>query len=109
MKPSQLTTCSRRRFLQRTLTGAATAALAPYFVPAGVLAASGSPAPSDRVGIGYIGVGRRGNQLMRLPPAGRIVAVADLDRSRRKPRRRRGNAAPIPNTGNCWTPKTLMP
>ena len=56
--------------------------LAPYFVPAGVLAASGNPAPSDRVGIAYIGVGRRGNQLMSLPPAGRIVAVADVDRTR---------------------------
>jgi len=82
MNPSRIATRSRRRFLQKTLTGAAAATLAPCFVPAGVLAASGKPAPSDRVGIGYIGVGRRGNQLMRLPPAGRIVAVADLDRSR---------------------------
>ncbi len=82
MNPAKPTTHSRRRFLQRVLTGAASAALAPYFVPAKVLAASGIPAPSDRVGVGYIGVGRRGNQLMNLPPAGRIVAVADLDRTR---------------------------
>jgi len=82
MNGFQSTNCSRRSFLQRSLTGAAAAGLAPNFVPARVLAASGSPAPSDRVGIGYIGVGRRGNQLMRLPPAGRIVAVADFDRTR---------------------------
>ena len=73
---------TRRQFLRRTLTTAGAAAAAPYFVPAGVLAASGSPAPSDRIGVAYIGVGRRGNQLMNLPPSGRIVAVADVDSTR---------------------------
>lgn len=67
---------SRRRFL-------ATAGIVlPSFIPAGVLAAPGRPGPNDRIGIGYIGVGRRGVQLMDLPPQGRIVAVCDLLRSR---------------------------
>lgn len=80
--PAKLLPINRRQFMQRSLSAAGTAAAAPYFVPAGVLAASGSPAPSDRIGVAYIGVGRRGNQLMGLPPTGRIVAVADLDPAR---------------------------
>jgi predicted dehydrogenase len=68
--------------LQRSLHLAAGLAAAPYFVPAHVLGAPGQPGANDRIGIGYIGVGRRGNQLMGLPPEGRIVAVADLDRRR---------------------------
>ena len=108
MMQRRLCQTTRRQFLGRFVKGAAAAVLAPYFVPAGVLAASGNPAPSDRVGIAYIGVGRRGNQLMSLPPAGRIVAVADVDRTRRKPRRWRENAVPTPTTGSCWTPRTSM-
>ncbi len=36
------------------------------------------PGPNERIGIGYIGVGRRGRQLRPMPPEGRIVAVCDL-------------------------------
>ena len=39
------------------------------------------PGANDRIGIGYIGAGRRANQLMSLPPEGRIVAAADFDLS----------------------------
>lgn len=66
---------SRRHFL------AATAAT-PLIIPRHVLAAPGKPGANDQVGVAYIGVGRRGNQLMGLPPEGRIVAVCDLDRRR---------------------------
>jgi len=82
MMRRKLLSVTRRQFLRRSLYAAGTAAAAPYFVPAGVLAASGNPAPSDRIGVAYIGVGRRGNQLMNLPPSGRIVAVADVDPTR---------------------------
>jgi predicted dehydrogenase len=54
----------------------------PALIPAGVLAAPGRPGANERIGVGYIGVGRRGNQLMALPAEGRIVAVADVDRTR---------------------------
>jgi predicted dehydrogenase len=48
------------------------------------LAAAGRPGANERIGVGYIGAGRRANQLMDLPPAGEIVAVADVayDRAR---------------------------
>jgi predicted dehydrogenase len=73
---------SRRRFLQGTVPLAASSLALPLFLPAGVLAGPERPGANDRIGIGYIGAGRRANQLMGLPPEGRIVAVADVDRSR---------------------------
>ncbi len=39
-----------------------------------------TPGATERIGLGFIGVGRRGQQLMSsVPPMGRIVAVADVD------------------------------
>ena len=73
---------SRRRFIKKSLTLAAAGVAAPTIVPAGVLAAAGRPGANDRIGVGYIGAGRRANQLMHLPPAGRIVAAADFDQKR---------------------------
>ena len=73
---------ARRRFLQRGLQVAAMGASAPWFVSSSALAKAGRVAASDQVGIGYIGAGHRANQLTDLPPAGRIVAVADVDLGR---------------------------
>jgi predicted dehydrogenase len=73
---------SRRCFLGNTVGWAASPVLLPTIIPAGVLATAARPGANDRIGIGYIGAGRRANQLMSLPPEGRIVAVADVDRSR---------------------------
>ena len=42
------------------------------------LASAERPGANERIGIGYIGVGRRGNQLMGLPADAQIVAVADV-------------------------------
>ena len=71
---------SRRRFLSQTV--AVAAVTVPTIISARALAAPGRPGANDRIGVGYIGVGRRGNQLMGLPSEGRIVAVADVDRRR---------------------------
>ena len=79
---SGVTRNSRRRFLSAGLQLAAVAVGAPQIVSATALAARGQVAPSDQVRIGYIGAGRCANQLTGLPPAGRIVAVADLDLGR---------------------------
>lgn len=70
---------SRRQFLRRAGAAVGTGFALPYFVPAKVLAAPGRVGANDRIGVGYIGVGRRGNQLMDLPKEGRIVAVADCN------------------------------
>ena len=73
---------SRRRFLTRSGSVAAAGVALPTLLPAGVLAAADRPGANERIGVGYIGVGRRGNQLMGIPKEGRIVAVADLDAGR---------------------------
>jgi hypothetical protein len=72
---------SRRMFLQQGGAAAGCAAV-PLLIPSGVLAAPGRPGPNDRIGVAYVGVGRRGQQLMGLPKEGRIVAVSDIYRKR---------------------------
>ncbi len=79
LRPVQL---DRRRFLKRSTALAAGAAAAPWFVPSSAIAVPGRPGANDRIGVGYIGAGRRANQLMGLPREGQIVAVADVDRTR---------------------------
>ena len=72
---------TRRWFLKRcTATGVGLAA--PWFVPSHVLASDERPGANDRIGVGYIGVGRRGQQLMGLPKEAQIVAVSDVYRDR---------------------------
>ena len=66
---------SRRRFLKNAALGVAAV---PFFVPHGVMAADGSPGANDKVGIGYIGVGRRGGQLFGIPKDAEIRATSDL-------------------------------
>ena len=68
---------TRRRFLKSQIAAAGAVAV-PYFVPSGALASADQPGANDRIGVGYIGVGRRAGQLMNLPPEGRIVAAADV-------------------------------
>ncbi len=70
---------TRRRFLGRT----AAAFAAPYFIPRSVFASEGRAGANDRIGIGHIGVGGRGQSLMDDTlqiPDGAIVALADVDR-----------------------------
>jgi predicted dehydrogenase len=73
---------SRRRFVKQSASLAAVGMAAPTIIPSGVLGAPGRPGANDRIGVAYIGAGRRANQLMGLPPEGRIVAAADVDRTR---------------------------
>ncbi|HEX8984769.1 MAG TPA: Gfo/Idh/MocA family oxidoreductase [Bryobacteraceae bacterium] len=73
---------SRRQFLRRSALTAAGAVI-PCILPRQVLGASGHPAPSDRIRVGVIGAGNRGNLLMdQLPAPGEIVAIADCDLKR---------------------------
>ncbi len=66
---------SRRELVkQGTLLGAS----APMIIPRHVLGAPGKPGANDRIPVGVIGVGNRGNLLIdQLPEQGEIVAVAD--------------------------------
>ena len=76
---SQYSPVSRRQFVRRTLATAAGVGF-PAIIPSHVL---GAPAASDRIQVGVIGVGGRGNLLIdQLPKPGQIAALADCCLSR---------------------------
>ncbi|HPD17203.1 MAG TPA: Gfo/Idh/MocA family oxidoreductase [Planctomycetota bacterium] len=74
---------SRRGFLK---VGAAAAVVAPYVAPATALGQGGRPAPSDRITMGFIGLGGMGSGdmggLLGFPEV-QGVAVCDVDYSAR--------------------------
>lgn len=71
---------SRRDFVQRGARLAAAASLVPYFVPRRVLGMDGSPGANDQIVVGFVGMGVRGQQLVKnIPADGRIAAVCDAD------------------------------
>ena len=80
------TPIDRREFLKRTTSLAAGAVALPYVVPDSALGKAGSPAPSDRITMGFIGVGGRGrsllNNFLHLSDA-QVVAVCDVKRANR--------------------------
>ncbi len=69
---------TRRQFL-KAATAAAVAA--PWWVPGSALGRAGRPAPSERVVLGYLGVGPRGLLNLREQmgcPGAQVVAVCDV-------------------------------
>ena len=82
---SSLTTgISRRNFLQRSSLFVAGAAL-PQILPAGVLSSAGKPGANDRIGVGFIGIGRQATSLAQIlskQPEARFVAIADVNLNR---------------------------
>src|SRR5262245_6249182 len=75
----------RREFLKGTLAGAALGF--PTIVPASALGADGTTAPSDRIRVACIGVGRMGGghvrNFLRHEDA-RVVAICDVQESARQ-------------------------
>lgn len=74
---------TRRKFLKVS----AGAIAAPFIVPAKVLGREGAVAPSERVTIGCIGLGGRGQTNLRGMadnPGAQVVAVCDVDEAHRK-------------------------
>lgn len=77
---------TRRSFITRSLAAAGVVAL-PELIPARALGAETGVAPSDRVTVGLIGKGAMGGgHLHRLAydPAFQLVAVCDVDQTRRE-------------------------
>jgi len=68
---------TRRDLLRRGGCFLAGTLAAPAILPGGLLAGESKAAPADRIGIGYIGCGRRSEGLRRLPREGQVVAAAD--------------------------------
>ncbi len=82
---TDLTKISRRGFLEKSAAATAGGLAAPYIIPADVLAGPGRVGANDRIGIGWIGTGRRAHQMIgdlkttrSLPGECRVVAVSDL-------------------------------
>ena len=72
---------TRRRFL----TGAGACVAAPYIVPATSLGAAGRAAPSERIGMGFIGVGGQGSgHVGGLTGNSEVQTVAVCDANRPK-------------------------
>jgi predicted dehydrogenase len=77
---------------RKLLKGAAAALAAPFVVRASALGAEGRPAPSNRIGIGHIGVGGRGGYLLDVILGNdetQALAVSDTDAGRRGGARKR--------------------
>ena len=74
----------RRDFLATTSAAAA----APYFIPSGVLGATGKPAAGERLNVGVIGIGGMGRnhlkwlKMLREDGKVNIPAVCDIDEGR---------------------------
>jgi len=77
---------SRRRFLKRTLA-AGTVLSVPTIIPGSALGADGTVAPSERIVMGGVGVGRRGSydltEFFKYPVV-QFIADADCQLSRRE-------------------------
>ena len=84
---------NRRRFL----AGAAAGLAAPYVVPSSAMGLAGTVAPSNRIGVGCIGVGGKGTHGMRnllgLQDA-QVIAVCDVERETRDNAARLANLPP---------------
>jgi predicted dehydrogenase len=94
--------CSRRRFLRQASLAAAALAT-PSIVPAAVLGRNGAVAPSERIAMGFIGLGGQGaghllGGAWTYVPGGyiarndvQVLAVCDVRKERREPAQRRCN------------------
>ncbi len=74
---------NRRQFIKRAAGIAATAISFPYIVPASVLGQAGNIMPSERITLGFIGMGKQNVYLLRsfLNSSGtQVLAVCDVDR-----------------------------
>jgi len=83
----------RRRFLRRV---AGSVLAAPCLISSSALGAEGRAPASNRIGLGFIGLGGRGNDIMGgfLGPATQPLAVCDPWENRREAARRRLGGSP---------------
>lgn len=84
--PSSTGNLTRRQLLKKTLATGAAAFAMPCLVPRSALAAAGAPAPSDRIMLGAIGIGGRGQHVLSNMLDNddvRFTAICDIRAERR--------------------------
>lgn len=89
------TRITRRDLIARAVSAAAAGVVAPMVVAPSVLGRQNAVAPNDRIRIGYIGVGRRSRQLMKLPDDAVVTAYADVNRARLREMKARNTDANV--------------
>ena len=86
MSPPAQRRFGRRQFLKRASAAAGMVA-APSLIPSSALGTNGAVAPSERIGLGFIGVGMMGRGHLRtclLYPEAQVLAACDPDKWRRE-------------------------
>lgn len=103
-RPAGLSRVTSRRNFLKTAGTAAAALAAPMFIPASALGRDGATAPSERINMGFIGLGGQGTGHLlggawTYVPGGyvarkdvQVLAVCDVARNRRENARQRCNA-----------------
>jgi len=85
---------TRRAFLRRTATLATGAALAPAIIPGTALGLDGAIPPSERINVGFIGMGKMAKGHLHAfqgDTSVHILAICDVERGRREAAARRVN------------------
>ncbi len=83
---TNVTQVDRRGFLKTAATTTGAAVMAPTIIPGSALGKNGAVAPSERVVVGGIGIGRRGGYDLGCflqQDDDQFVAVADIKQKRR--------------------------
>jgi hypothetical protein len=94
MNMSKSSSLNRRSFLKTALKAGALLSL-PQVVPARVLGADGTTAPSERIVLGAIGIGNRGTYVLNCfleEPDVQFVAICDVKASQREKIKKRADA-----------------
>ena len=84
--PTPVASLPRRRFLKTAAAAASAAVVAPTIIPSSALGLDGAVAPSERIVVGGIGIGRRGTYDLGCflqQPDVQFVAVCDVKEDRR--------------------------
>lgn len=84
--PSSSNSVTRRQFIKRSAIAVGAAVAAPAIVPSTALGAGGATAASERITVGVIGCGGRGQHVMRAfmtNADAQVVAVCDCFREKR--------------------------
>ena len=111
----KIDTVKRRSFLKSALASAGAAAVAPTIIPSSAIGRDGAVPPSERVVLGGIGIGNRGNYDLGCfleQKDVQFIAVCDVKEARRLAVKKIADtmktAACTKTFAKCWIAKISM-